>query len=172
MAELVTGTVTGQIDMSSVLKAEADIRREAVVEGSHTRETVKDAGWENLNKTAQVGDRITDQSTAYFIASQQIGFSNATALASLTAATNANFNATLASIQLSEARAAAATALAAAATQALVTADGSNTRALMNANIIDELRFKNLKHENRHCGCEREEGRLHYGPAVSADYPA
>ena len=186
MADIVTGTVTGQVDESAVLRDIGTLRREQAVGVMDVNSHVKDSGWQNLDKTATVGDRVTDQGTAYFISSQNINFANATALAALKAGTDANFNATLAAIQLtaannvaaiqlSEAKNAAASALAAAATQAIVTADGNATRSLINSQTIDELRFAKLHEEleeKQHRGCgERKEGVFTYGPPTGATFP-
>ena len=185
MADIVTGTVTGQVDESNMLRDMGTLRREQAIDTANVNSHVKESGWQNMDKTATVGDRVTDQSTAYFIAGQQINFQNATALAALKAGTDANFNATLAAIslsaannvaaiQLAEAKNAAASALAAAATQAIVTADGNTTRALINSQTVDELRFRNLdeKYEHRgrgHEGCK--EGVFSFGPPTGATYP-
>jgi len=182
MADIVTGTVSGQVDVTQLLMGQADIRREQAVESAVVSANVKESGWQNLNKTAEVSDRITDQDTAYFIAGQAVNFQNATALAALTASSNANFNQTLAAIQLAAtqtaaaatlagSQAASASALAAAQTQALVVADGNSTRALINSQTIDELRFREIGHRGRGGHCEKEEGTLTYGPPTSATYP-
>ena len=86
------------------------------------------------------GDRTSANDTAYFIAGQNINFQNATALAALKSSTDANFNQTLAAIQLAAANTTAAatlagekTASAAALGQALIgqqiVQDGNTTRA-------------------------------------------
>ena len=206
MADIVTGTVTGQVDVTSLLMGQSDIRRETAAEISDVRReqavesavvsaNVKEAGWQSLNKTAEVADRITDQDTAYFIAGQQVNFQNATALAALTASNNANFNQTLAAIQLAAtqtsaaatlagSQSAAASALAAAQTQQMVIQDGAATRALINSQKVDDLRFGQLlaeqggrfvrgsqEHGHGHgCG-ERKEGTINYGVPISASYP-
>jgi hypothetical protein len=195
MADIVTGTVTGQVDVSQLLVGQADIRRETQEQSADIRREaaidtavvsahVKEAGWQTLNKIADSTDRVTDQDTAYFIAGQSVNFQNATALASLTASTNANFNQTLAAIQLSSqqtvaasqlaaAQNAAATALASAQTQQLVVADGNVTRALINSQTVDELRFRNLERDRDHGhqghGCK--DGVFSFGPPLGATYP-
>jgi hypothetical protein len=195
MADIVTGTVTGLVDMSQVLHGQSDIRRETAEESSDARrEVAKEASdtrvdvnrgaWGVSSDVANSADRIVAQDTAYFIAGQSQNFSNATALAALTSSTNANFNATLAAIQLAASQttaastlagqvASAASALAAAQTQHMIVDDGNTTRALINSQTIDELRFRNIKGEccdKNHRG-EKSEGTLTYGPAVSATYP-
>lgn len=111
MADIVTGTVTGQVDVSQLLMAQADARREAAEdtadirrEGSVERGTfardaavgtgavvdaIKTAGWANSDRTGTEADRVVGQGTAYFIAGQQNDFSNATAVAALKASTDA-----------------------------------------------------------------------------------
>jgi len=184
MADIVTGTVSGQVDVSTLMSQQADIRREQAIDAGVLTGQIKDASWEGINKTSISTDRVTDQSTAYFIAGQATNFQNATALAALTASTNANFNQTLAAIQLAATQTtaaaqlaasqnAAATAAAAAATQALVVSDGNATRALINSQTIDALRFANLKHECcDHRRGHREEGTFSFGPPTGAVYPA
>jgi len=171
MADIVTGTVTGQVDESAVLREiansrrenatyAADIRREAAVNEGVTSMNVKDAT-----------DTIKDQGTAFYIAAQQTNFSNATALAALTAGTNAQFTATQTAIELAQAANATATALAASATQASVAAEGEKTRSLIQAQKIEDLRFENLKAKDhgghgRGCGCGKTV--FSYGPPTGA----
>ena len=150
MADIVTGTVTGQLDTSTIQAAFSDVRRETALEaGDIRREGAKEASDTRAANEANT-DRIVAQDTAYFIAGQSQNFSNATSLAALTASTNANFNQTLAAIQLAGQQSAAATALegarsaaASALGQALlgtaIATDGAATRALMNSLKMDEL---------------------------------
>jgi hypothetical protein len=161
MADIVTGTVTGQVDESQLLRGQsdirreqenigADIRRETAKEASDLTDTVKTAGWANSDRTGTEADRIVAQDTAYFIAGQSQSFSNATALAALKAATDTNFNQTLAAIQLAATQTAAAATLAgskaeasAALGQALIgqqiVNDGNATRGLINELKMAEL---------------------------------
>jgi hypothetical protein len=172
MADIVTGTVTGQLDISEILRSQGDIRQEAEVigaairretakEASDLNDSVKTAGWANSDRTGTEADRIVAQDTAYFIAGQQINFSNATALAALKAGTDSNFNQTLSAIQLAAAQAtassqlagektAAAVALAGATSSAAtqlaqallgqqIVQDGNATRALINTLKMEEL---------------------------------
>ena len=170
MADIVTGTVTGQVDVSQLLRGQADIRREVTVDTADIRREQAKEGSDTRSEVVSNIDRAVAQDTAYFIAAQSQNFSNATALASLTASTNANFNQTLAAIQLASTQASAATQLGQAMIGQQIVADGNATRALINAQTIDELRFKNLRHD--HCGRgERSEGTMTYGPPVSAVYP-
>jgi hypothetical protein len=186
MSDIVTGTVTGQVDLSQILRGQADIRREL---GSDTadirrevasdtsdvrREQAKEA---SDTRTEVVGsaDRNITQGTAYFIAGQSQNFSNATALAALTATTNSNFNQTLAAIQLSAAQSQAANQLAQALLGQQLVADGAQTRALINEQKIDDLRFRNLERDRQCCDHgnhhHRPEGVLNYGPPLTASYP-
>lgn len=177
MAEIVTGTVTGQVDMASVLKAEADIRRETAIGVGSVSAKVAETGWQVENRVSRGVDRVTDQDTAYFIASQQINFQNATALAALTAKSDFQNAQVLAAIQLAQAQNAAATALASAALGEKVTSDGNMTRALINTNTVDELRFKlaraqdkndDHEHRGRKCCDKEKELKLNFGPPLSA----
>ena len=194
MADIVTGTVTGQVDQSQLLMGQAairqeqatytaDIRRDTASEAGAIVDAVKTAGWTNAETTVSNADRIVAQDTAYFIANQSQTFANATALAALTASNNANFNQTLAAIQLAGQQSTAAAQLGSAQNQAAnalgqsiigqqILSDGMLTRALINQQTIDELRFRNLRHHDHHgCHHERAEGVLNYGPPVSATYP-
>ncbi len=164
MADIVTGTVTGQVDVSQLLMSQSDIRREQEQIGSDIRretakeasdvtDAIKTAGWANSDRTGTEADRVVAQDTAYFIASQSQNYSNATALAALKASTDANFNQTLAAIQLAATQTAAAATLAGskaesanALGQALIgqqiVQDGNATRALLNTLTMDQLNRK------------------------------
>jgi len=208
MADIVTGTVTGQLDTSMLMSEFSNVRREnateagdvrrelAVETGGVRREVAKEASdsrtasareaFDVNDRVGSEADRVVAQDTAYFIAGQGQSFSNATALASLTASTNANFNQTLAAIQLAASQTSAAATLAAAQSQAAnalgqaligqqIVSDGNSTRALINNQTIDELRFKNLDMSNRHHGDHGNhhnchEGRFTYGPPTEATY--
>jgi len=161
MADIVTGTVTGQLDVTSIIEGQSDIRRENVVESKDVIDAVKTSGWANSDRTGTEADRVVAQDTAYFIAGQQYSFQNATAVAALKASTDMQFASVLNSINtqgalgqaatgLEGAKTAAAVALAgekqAAATalaQALlgqqIVSDGNATRALINSLKMDEL---------------------------------
>jgi len=153
MADIVTGTVTGQLDITSLLAGQSDIRRENVVESKDVVDAVKTAGWANSDRTGTEADRVVAQDTAYFIAGQSQNFSNATALAALKASTDAQFAQTLAAIQLAAYQTSAAATLAGeknasaiALGQAMlgkdVVADGASTRALIN-----ELKMADLNRQ-------------------------
>jgi hypothetical protein len=154
MADIVTGTVTGQLDTSDLVRDHADIRREQEAIGSNIRrenakeasdlqDTIKTAGWMNSDRTGAEADRVVAQDTAYFIANQNINFSNATALAALKASTDAQFSATQAGIVLAAEKNAAATALAAAATQMAVVQEAQKGREQAAQFVVDELRHRN-----------------------------
>jgi hypothetical protein len=136
MADIVTGTVTGQLDTTDILRSIADnrqeqeaigsdirreqeqigstIRRETAKEASDVIDSVKTSAWANSDRTGTEADRVVAQDTAYFIAGQQYSFSNATALAALKASTDAQFAATQAAIALAAQQTAAAATLAGA----------------------------------------------------------
>jgi hypothetical protein len=161
MADIVTGTVTGQLDTTDLLRLGGDIRREqesigstirreTAKEASDLQDTVKTAGWANSDRTGTEADRVVAQDTAYFIAGQSQAFSNATAIAALKAGTDMQFANTLAAIQaaaltgqaataLEGAKSAAATALGQAMIGQQIVADGNATRALVNSLKFDEL---------------------------------
>lgn len=129
MADIVTGTVTGQLDVTSILEGQSDIRRENVVESKDIIDAVK---------SSAAATQGVD--TQYFIAGQQYAFSNATALAALKASTDASFVATQNAIQLAAKDAATATALASAATQMLIVQEAVKGRELAEKNLVDNLR--------------------------------
>lgn len=161
MADIVTGTVSGQVDMSTVLKELADSRREQEVIGAAVRheqaigdgrtvDAIKTSGWANSDRTGTEADRVVGQSTAYFIAEQGQNFANATALAALKSSQDAAFQNTLAAIALAASQTSAAATLAGsearsatALGQALIgqqiNADGNMTRALVNELKMDQL---------------------------------
>jgi hypothetical protein len=161
MADIVTGTVSGQVDMTDIGRAIADVRREQEAIGSTVRretakeasdlqDTVKTAGWANSDRTGTEADRVVAQDTAYFIAGQSQNFSNATALAALKASQDAQFAQTLSAIQLAAFQSSAASTLAGSKSEAAtalgqaligqqIVADGNATRALVNQLKMDEL---------------------------------
>lgn len=161
MADIVTGTVTGQLDTTDIIRMGGDIRREQEAIGSTIRretakeasdlgDSIKSAGWANSDRTGTEADRVVAQDTAYFIAGQSQNFSNATALAALKSSQDAAFQNTLAAIALAAAQTSAAATLAGSKSesatalgQALigqqVVADGNNTRALINGLKMEQL---------------------------------
>lgn len=154
MADIVTGTVTGQVDTSGLVRDHADIRKEGVEntaavrlavmqEGQDNMVATKDARHDVINETDRQGDRVTDQATAYFIAGQNNATTAARDLASLTTLTEANATAMRSEIALSVEKTAAAAALGAekiasavALGQSLLARDiwmdGDKTRSLIN----------------------------------------
>jgi hypothetical protein len=161
MADIVTGTVSGQLDTTSIMQDHADIRREAAQntadirretakEASDVIDATKTAAWANSDRTGTEADRVVAQDTAYFIAAQSQNFSNATALAALKAGTDMQFANTLGAISQAAQAGQAATALEGAKTSAAIAlgqallgqqlvADGNSTRALINALKMEEL---------------------------------
>jgi hypothetical protein len=151
MAEIVTGTVTGQIDQTALLQDHADIRREAAFntadirrdqevigsnirretakEASDLKDSVKTSGWANSDRTGTEADRVVAQDTAYFIAGQSQNFANATALAALKAGTDMQFANTLAAINSSAQQGQAATALEGAKNAAATALEGAKAAA-------------------------------------------
>ncbi len=151
MADIVTGTVTGQVDVSQLLMGQSDIRREQASDAAISQienlkgfdrvnsDTLKSA-WANTDATKDarhdVADRISataaaDSATqaAYFIA-QQKNAMDAAAVAATTAATNeAGTLALQNAIAASGAQVAAANALAAATNAAAIQLDAAKTAA-------------------------------------------
>jgi hypothetical protein len=184
MADIVTGTVTGQLDNTALLQDHADIRREAAFntadirrdtakEASDIIDSVKTSGWANSDRTGTEADRVVAQDTAYFIAGQQYAFQNATAVAALKASTDMSFAQTAAAIAASSQLAMAATALegarsaaASALGQAMigkdVLTDGEKTRALINSLKMDELN-RMLTERNAEIVENRCDGRYWHG---------
>ena len=164
MADIVTGTVTGQLDVSQLLMGQSDIRREQEQIGSDVRretakeesdvtDALKTAAWANSDRTGTEADRVVAQDTAYFIAAQSQNFSNATALAALKAGTDMQFANTLGAISQAAQAGQAATALEGSKTSAAialgqallgqqVVADGNATRSLINSMAMDTLNRK------------------------------
>jgi hypothetical protein len=210
MADIVTGTVTGAVDVSSLLEGQSDIRREQeqigssvrreqeaigstirreqAKEASDTNTYVRETGWKVNDNVSDSTSKVLAQDTAYFIANQSQNFSNATALAALKASTDASFAQTLAAIQLSASQTTAAaqlagekSAAAAALGQAVIgqqiVQDGMLTRALINQQTVDELRFSKMEEKFEHrghghgCCGEKREGTITYGVPVTATYP-
>lgn len=153
MADIVTGTVTGQLDTSDLVRDHADIRREQESIGSNIRreaaadacktvDAVKTSAWHNSDRTGTEADRVTNQATQFFVAGQQHDFTNAAAVASLKASVDLNFQATQQAIQLSQEKAATASALATAATQMLVVQEAVKGREQATMYVVDALRIE------------------------------
>lgn len=159
MADIVTGTVTGQLDTSGLVRDHADIRREQESIGSDIRrevaneacklnDSVKTAGWHNSDRTGTEADRISNQATQFYISGQKDAHETATSVAALKATQDLNFQAMQAAIQLAAEKNAAATALASAASQLLIVQEAVKGRELASKYVVDELR----------ADCERNRG--------------
>jgi hypothetical protein len=150
MADIVTGTVTGQVDTTTIQEAFSDVRRENAKEASDSRTASARQAFDVNDRVGSEADRVVAQDTAYFIAGQSQNFSNATALAALKAGTDMQFANTLAAINqaatsgqaataLEGAKTAAASALGQALIGSTIVADGNATRALINTLKMEEL---------------------------------
>jgi len=189
MADIVTGTVTGQLDTTDLLRDHSDIRQEIADEGRTTVDAVKTAAWHNSDRTGTEADRVVGQSTAYFIAQQQNDFTNATALAAMKAGVDMQFANTLnaintqgglgqaatalegaktaAAVALAGEKQAAAAALGQALIQQAIVADGSATRALINGQHIDTLN-RLMAERNAEIVENRDRCRYYEGQFVNA----
>jgi len=159
MSEIVTGTVTGQVNDGPILRDIGTVRREAAINEGVTSMNIKDGT-----------DTVKDQAVAFFVATQNNAFQTATALAALTASTNAAFTATQVAIELAQANNAAATALASSATNSLITAEATKISNLIRDQKIEDLRFAALKrdHDGGHRGCGCKGPKFTFGPPLSA----
>lgn len=173
MADIVTGTVSGQVDMTSLLKDHSDIRQEIADEGRTTVDAVKTAAWHNSDRTGTEADRVVNQSTQHFIASQQYAFDNSRDVAALKAATDLQFANTMGEIKtqgalgqaaaaLEAAKVAAAVALGQAMLGQQIVADGNATRALINDRQVEALN-RELIERNAVLVSERDRGRYWEG---------
>ena len=81
MADIITGTVSGQVDLHSLHQDHADIRREIANAACETRADlnkgfervnadVKDAGWKVSEKVSLEADRLAALTSAQFISTQ------------------------------------------------------------------------------------------------------
>ena len=150
MASITTGTVTGEVDVTSLLKDHSDIRQEIADEGRTTVDAVKTAAWHNSDRTGTEADRIVNQATQQFIAAQQYAFEAARDVAALKSATDMHFASLASEIKtqgalgqaasaLESAKVAAAVALGQAQIERAMLADGNETRRLIN-----ELKYGDL----------------------------
>ncbi len=161
MSNIVTGTVTGEVDQGGIYKDLGTIRREAAINEGTTISTVKDAT-----------ESLSNQASQFYIAAQNAAAQAATALAALTASTNAQFTATQTAVELSQDKNAAAVALTQAQLSLQVAAEGERTRALIQASKIEDLRFENLYLKGRDDrGHRGREGMFTYGAPTAATYP-
>ncbi len=164
MADIVTGTVTGQVDETALLEQFAATRQEVAEDTCATIDAVKTAGWANSDRTGTEADRLSNQMTQYFIAGEASRTNNTAAL-----------QAALAALAVSEARDAAAgiaasvdagnkavsaATLAQAITGQQIVADGNATRALINELKMDQLNRELIERNAALVEC-RHEGR-HY----------
>lgn len=113
MADIVTGTVTGMVDVSDVIQDIADVRHETAEDACRTNENITRTGWHVSDVSAREADRLSSQ--ASFYAMQQ---------------SNRDFAAVIDNTKSH------------AATQLLIAQDGEKTRSLINQTTIDELRAR------------------------------
>ena len=113
MADIVTGTVTGMVDVSNLVKDIGDVRHETAEDACRINENVTRTGWHNSDVTAREGDRITQQASFYAMAQQ-----------------NRDFAAVIENGKLHS------------QTQLMIAQDGEKTRSLLNQTTIDELRMR------------------------------
>jgi hypothetical protein len=168
MADIVTGTVTGMVDTSALVRDIADVRRETALEAGDVRKDIQ-------AESHRVSEEASRDASNFYIANTAAATQNAKESARSQAWTeakvDANFQATTGQINLSTAIATGVTALEAAklngamalqhAVMSLQIAnEATATRALLNANLIDELREKaeerytkivELEGDRRHC---------------------
>lgn len=165
MSDIVTGTVTGQVDTSGLTRDHGDIRREqesiganirreVASEACHLTDSVKTTGWSVADRVGTEADRIVAQDTAYFIAGQQYAFSNAAAVAALKAGTDMQFQATQNAIQLAAEKNAAAAKAVAAATQLLVVNEAQKGRDL--DRDLELARLRAACERNERCSTDWE----------------
>lgn len=182
MADIVTGTVSGQVDMTQTHNGISDIRREQAVVGGGIVDAVKTAGWHNSDRTGTEADRIVAQDTAYFISGQQQNFNMATQVAAMKASSDSQFAMTLASLQTAAAAGVAATALEGAKTAgniaastaqlaALTVREANDTRALINALNNDALN-RQLIERNAEIVAERDRGHYWHGQYGAGQFAA
>lgn len=182
MADIVTGTVSGQVDVTSLLKDHSDIRQEIAHESCKTVDAVKTAAWHNSDRTGTEADRIANQATQNFIAQQQYAFEAARDVAALKATTDMHFASLAnelktqgalgqAAAALESAKVAAAVALGQAQLERALVADGSATRELMNSLKMDQLNRELVERNAALVEC-RGEGRFWQGNFNNAQYAA
>jgi hypothetical protein len=182
MAEIVTGTTTGFMNTETLQRDHADIRKEGVEntaavrlavmqEGQDNMAATKDARHDIITEVDRQGDRVTDLSTAYYIAGQQNATDAARDIASLKTLTDANAQRMSVEMALGIEKSAAASALAAekigsavALGQSILSKeifhDGQRTRDLINDLKYHDLN-RALVERNTELVDERH-GRRHY----------
>lgn len=163
MSDIVTGTVTGMVDTSGLVRDHADIRREVASEAHHVTDSISAA--------SNLGQR---DASAYFIAETQAATQTAKEIARSQAWTEAKVDAGFVkvagdtalasqivqgSIGLEAERTRGAMALQHGVLTLQIANDGAATRALLQANTIADLRAKaeeryaeilELKSDRRH----------------------
>jgi hypothetical protein len=165
MADIVTGTTTGQLNTAALHQDHADIRREqAIMNGDVRREvaneacrvndTVKTSGWHNSDRTSTEADRLANLQTQYFISEQNFAHQNSTSLAALKAQVDMQFQATQQAIQLAAEKNATATALASANTNMLVVQEAIKGRDQADRVERENLRYALSRAEARAARCE------------------
>lgn len=182
MADIVTGTVSGLVDVSDLVRDSADIRREAALEAGDIRRDVAKEAWHTsdiVNAASNVGQR---DASAYYIAEVAAATQTAKEIARSQAWTEAKIDSGFAKVagdtalataisngitQLESARAQGANALQHAVLALQISNEGNTTRALINAGRIDELRdtsserySKIIELEGDRKHCDRDYDRL------------
>src|ERR1035437_8958150 len=155
MADIITGTVSGMVDTSQLVRDTANLRRETALEaGDIRRDVVKESRHvsDGVNVASNVGQR--DASNYYIAetaASNQTAKEAAKERAWIEAGMNAGFVKSAGDIALSAAiingnvaleaaKSNGVNSLAHAALALQIAQEANSTRALMQANRIDELR--------------------------------
>lgn len=183
MADIVTGTVTGQLDTSVLHRDHSDIRQEIATESCGINKNVafqgqegliatKDATYDVATRIESANDRTNDLTTQYFISSLQTATESARDIASLKVLTDSNASRVASEIAAAVAQNAAATALesqkiatAIALGQGLLSkdilADGQKTRDLLHDMKYHDLNRSLLERnaELVECNSERRDWR-------------
>lgn len=135
MADIVTGTVSGTVDMTSLLQGQAALL-----------DATKTAAWANSDRTGTEADRVVAQDTAYFIANQTARTQSDKEVARSQAWTEATMNTGFAKIasdqQLATAILQGTVNTGNMTTLAALIQDGASTRMLMNQLHADDLNRK------------------------------
>ncbi len=169
MADIVTGTVTGQVDESALLEQFAETRQEVAEDTCATIDAVKTAGWANSDRTGDEADRIRAQATAYFIAQQTRACNDVAALQAALAGLATSSAVSIEAARAAGDKAASATALAQALTGQQIVADGNATRALINELKMDQLNRELIERNAALVEC-RHDGRYWQGQFNNSQY--
>ena len=147
MADIVTGTVSGQLDVTSLLEGQADIRRETALETGDIRRDVAQQAFNVSTDITSGIDRSMANDTAYFIAGTAAATQTAKEITRSQAWTEAKIDAGFAkvagdtalasaiingNVALEAAKVQGALALQSAMLGQQVMVDGGATRALLN----------------------------------------